>query len=187
MIVLDVACGAAHAAEPVAEQVCQVVGVDLSPALLEVGAQRLRVHGITNVSLQEANAESLAFLDGSFDIDYGGSSLHHFTDPHRAVTEMVRVDPPHTRSFLAGEVVELLPGDVDSVANANIISLRQPVEIALTDQSESAAIFEVLAAEMEGEAGRGVLHDLCCPLDAPLTREPAVPLPAGRDLEDDHS
>ena len=51
MIVLDVACGAAHAAEQVAPHVRQVVGLDLTRALLELGADRLRDAGITNVLL----------------------------------------------------------------------------------------------------------------------------------------
>ncbi len=45
MIVLDVACGAAHAAEQAAPHVRQVVGLDLTPSLLEVGAERLRGAG----------------------------------------------------------------------------------------------------------------------------------------------
>src|SRR5712692_5268380 len=56
MIVLDVACGAAHAAEQAAPHVRQVVGLDLTPALLELGADRLHHAGVTNVLLQEGNA-----------------------------------------------------------------------------------------------------------------------------------
>src|SRR5438105_1154236 len=41
MLVLDVACGAAHAAEVVGPYVRQVVGVDLTVDLLELGAARL--------------------------------------------------------------------------------------------------------------------------------------------------
>jgi ubiquinone/menaquinone biosynthesis C-methylase UbiE len=138
MIVLDVACGAGHAAEPVAEQVRQVVGIDLTEALLEVGAQRLREQGVTDVLLQEANVESLPFVDASFDIVYCRRSLHHFADPELAVAEMVGVcgfggrivlldlvapsdavrdrfdhvhrliDPSHVRSFPAAELAELL-------------------------------------------------------------------------------
>src|SRR5690349_1746571 len=52
LIVLDVACGAAHVAEQVAPHVRQVVGVDLTPALLELGADRLRAAGVGNVLLQ---------------------------------------------------------------------------------------------------------------------------------------
>ena len=55
------------------------------------------------------------------------------------------------RSFLAGELGELLPGGVDGLTYANIIGLRFPVEIALTDQSERAAIFEIFVAEMAGD------------------------------------
>ena len=181
MIVLDVACGAAHAAQPVAEQVRQVVGIDLTPALLMVGAQRLHEQGVTNVLLQEANAESLPFVDGSFDIVYCRSSLHHFGDPYRAVAEMVRVcrtggrivlldivapsdgvrdqfdhvhrliDPSHMRSLLAAELAELLPGGVDDLAFANMIDLRFPVDVALTEQSEKTEVMEILGAELRGD------------------------------------
>ena len=181
MIVLEVACGAAHAAEPVAEQVRQVVGVDLTPALLEVGARRLHDQGVTNVLLQEANAESLPFVDESFDVVYCRSSLHHFADPNQAMAEMVRVcriggrivlldlvapsddvreqfdhvhrliDPSHVRSFLASELADLLPGGVDGLAYANMISLRFPVGAALTEQSEKAEVLEILGAEMGGD------------------------------------
>jgi len=68
MVVLDVACGAAHAAEVAAPHVRQVVGLDLTPALLAIGADRLRRAGITNVLLQEGNATALPFVDCSFDV-----------------------------------------------------------------------------------------------------------------------
>jgi ubiquinone/menaquinone biosynthesis C-methylase UbiE len=72
MVVLDVACGAQHAAEQVARQVREVVGIDLTPALLDVGAQRLRANGITNVLLQEGNAERLPFVGESFHVVSAG-------------------------------------------------------------------------------------------------------------------
>ncbi len=91
MTVLDVACGAGHAADPLAPHVRSVVGVDLTRALLDVGAQRLGDAGITNVLLQEGNAEALPFVDESFDIVFCRAALHHIGDPKRAVAEMVRV------------------------------------------------------------------------------------------------
>ncbi len=91
MTVLDVACGAAHAADPIAPRVQQIVGVDLTRALLDIGAQRLRDAGITNVLLQEGRAEALPFVDESFDIVFCRAALHHIGDPARAVEEMVRV------------------------------------------------------------------------------------------------
>lgn len=91
MIVLDVACGGAHVAEQVAPHVRQVVGVDLTPALLQLAAERLRQAGVTNVLLQEGNAADLLFLDASFDLVVCRGALHHFSEPERALVEMGRV------------------------------------------------------------------------------------------------
>jgi ubiquinone/menaquinone biosynthesis C-methylase UbiE len=97
MIVLDAACGAAHAAEQVAPSVRQVVGIDLTPELLAVGADRLRAAGVTNVLLQEGSVETLPFLASSFDLVFCRSALHHLRDPRRAVQEMARVCRPGSR------------------------------------------------------------------------------------------
>jgi len=91
MIVLDVACGAAHVAEQAAPHVRQVVAIDLTPALLELGAERLRDAGITNVLLQEGNAAELPFLDASFDLVMCRGALHHFPHPEQAIAEMARL------------------------------------------------------------------------------------------------
>ncbi len=104
MIVLDVACGAAHAAEQAAPHVRQVVGIDLTPSLLELGAERLRDAGITNVLLQEGNAAELPFVDDSFDLVVCRGALHHFMDPGGAVAEMARVCRPGGRVVAADMV-----------------------------------------------------------------------------------
>ncbi|KQC37771.1 MULTISPECIES: class I SAM-dependent methyltransferase [unclassified Frankia] len=91
MIVLDVACGAGHVAEAAAPRVRQVVGVDLTAALLGLAAERLRAAGIANVLLQHGHAAELPFLDGSFDVVVCRAALHHFADPAVAVAEMARV------------------------------------------------------------------------------------------------
>jgi ubiquinone/menaquinone biosynthesis C-methylase UbiE len=181
MIILDVACGAAHGAEPLAGHVRQVVGIDLTPALLQIGAQRLYDQGFTNILLQEANAESLPFVDESFDIVYCRSSLHHFADPRQAVAEMVRVcriggrivlldlvapsaevrerfdhvhrliDPSHVRAFLEGELADLLPCGIDGLAYADTMTIRLPLDVALTEQPQSRAVLDMLSAEVRGE------------------------------------
>lgn len=104
MVVLDVACGAAHAAEQAAPHVRQVVGIDLTASLLELGADRLRQAGITNVLLQEGNAAELPFVDDSFDLVMCRGSLHHFIDPGAAVAEMARVCRPGGRVVAADMV-----------------------------------------------------------------------------------
>jgi SAM-dependent methyltransferase len=104
MVVLDVACGAAHAAEQAAPFVRQVVGVDVTRALLDLGASRLRGTYITNVLLQEANAASLPFVDASFDLVMCRAAVHHFSDPETALREMARVCRPDGRVVVSDMV-----------------------------------------------------------------------------------
>jgi ubiquinone/menaquinone biosynthesis C-methylase UbiE len=108
MIVLDVACGAAHVAEQAAPAVRQVVGVDLTPALLRLGADRLRDAGIGNVLLQEGNAAELPFVDASFDLVVCRAALHHFPRPAEPVAEMARVCRPGGRVAISDMVAPSL-------------------------------------------------------------------------------
>ena len=160
MIVLDVACGAAHVAEELAPHVRQVVGLDLTPDLLRLGADRLQQAGVTNVLLQEGNAADLPFLDQSFDLVLCRSALHHFRNPTDMVREMARVcraggrvvvsdmvapstyvreafddvhrhlDPSHVGVLLGDEMVELLATEVGPVSFAE---LSGPFELPLDD------------------------------------------------------
>jgi len=182
MIVLDVACGAGHAAQQVASGVRQVVGIDLTTALLKLGADRVRDSSIGNVLLVEGNAERMPFLDESFDLVFCRSSLHHFAHPHQAVSEMVRVcrhdgrvvlldivppdpavrdafddlhrllDPSHVRSFLESELADLLPGGLDGLTYADTFTFRLPVDVAMTDQSDRHKVLRQLRDELQGAA-----------------------------------
>jgi SAM-dependent methyltransferase len=145
MILLDVACGAGHAAEVVAAQVRQVVGLDLTRPLLDLGAARLDAAGVGNVLLQEGDAASLPFVGNSFDLVFCRSAVHHFPRPERVVAEMARVcrpggrvvvsdmtapspaerqafdnlhrrmDPSHVGALLERELMELLTSHVGTV------------------------------------------------------------------------
>jgi ubiquinone/menaquinone biosynthesis C-methylase UbiE len=183
MVVLDVACGAAHVADSVAPLVRQVVGIDLTAALLRVGAARLREAGVGNVLLQEGNAEALPFVDESFDIVFCRGALHHFAHPDRAVAEMLRVcrvngrvvlndliapaaetrdafddlhrliDPSHVRALLESELPELFPGGVDALTYAETGTFRFPIAISFTEQSDRDAVLQRLRADVGRESG----------------------------------
>jgi ubiquinone/menaquinone biosynthesis C-methylase UbiE len=184
MLVLDVACGAGHAAEVVAPQVRHVTGIDLTVSLLELGAARLAEAGVRNVQLQEGNAQGLPFVADSFDLVYCLAALHHIGDPARAVEEMARVcrpggrvvlsdliapsaevrvtfddlhrrlDPSHHRACLEAELVALLP-EGHQLSYGATASARFPVSIAYTDQSDTAAVEEALRAELKGGPATG--------------------------------
>ena len=184
MVVLDVACGAAHVCEEVAPHVRQVVGIDLTSTLLELGAARLREAGVANVLLQEGNAEALPFVDGSFDVVFCRAALHHIGNPQRAVAEMVRtcrpggrivlsdliapsvderdtfdhlhqlIDPSHARAFLEEELPEVFP-DALTLTYGETTTARLPIDIAVTEQSERETVFASLRADLAGGESTG--------------------------------
>jgi SAM-dependent methyltransferase len=109
-IALEVACGAAHVSEEIAPRVRQVVGIDLTRALLDLAAHRLETAGIDNVLLQEGDAVDLPFLNGTFDLVVCRAALHHFPDPAVQVAEMARVCRPGGRVVVSDM---LAPSDGD--------------------------------------------------------------------------
>jgi ubiquinone/menaquinone biosynthesis C-methylase UbiE len=89
--VLDIATGPGFMAFAFAERVRDVVGVDITPAMLaRAETERIRL-GLTNVRFQEGDVEALPFMDESFDVVTCGSAFHHFLHPERILSEMVRV------------------------------------------------------------------------------------------------
>jgi demethylmenaquinone methyltransferase/2-methoxy-6-polyprenyl-1,4-benzoquinol methylase len=94
--VLDVATGTAAVALELARQKdCFVVGVDQSPDMLAVGRQRVALAGATKkVRLQEGDARSLPFEDGTFDALTFTYLLRYVEDPAATLRELARVVRP---------------------------------------------------------------------------------------------
>jgi ubiquinone/menaquinone biosynthesis C-methylase UbiE len=166
MTVLDVACGAGHAADPLAPHVRQVVGVDLTRALLDLGAGRLREAGIENVLLQEGNAEALPFVDESFDIVFCRAALHHIGDPERAVAEMMRV------CRVGGRVVlmDLLAPSTDESVRTRFDDVHRRI-----DPSHRRAFTEVEVANLLPGGTDALVHaetsELRFPVDVAFTEQ----------------
>ncbi|HEV2993467.1 MAG TPA: methyltransferase domain-containing protein [Acidimicrobiia bacterium] len=182
MIVLDVACGAAHAAEQIAPHVRQVVGIDLTPALLTLAADRLQQAGVPNVLLQEGNAAALPFLDESFDLVVCRAALHHFADPEQTVAEMARVcrptgrvavvdmiapsaeerdafddvhrriDPSHAGALLEAELAELLRAQVGPLTYAET---TPPFNVAVEHMLTDAADRDAVRAALDEDLRGG--------------------------------
>lgn len=182
MIVLDVACGAGHVAEQLAPHVRQVVGIDLTPALLELGAERVREAGITNVLLQEGNAAELPFLDASFDLVVCRGAMHHFLHPEQPIAEMARVcrpdgrvvvsdmvatsaearerfdqvhrnlDPSHARTLLEAELADLLRSTVGPIAYGET---TDPFKIPVEHILTDAADRDAVTSALRAELAGG--------------------------------
>jgi ubiquinone/menaquinone biosynthesis C-methylase UbiE len=127
MHVLDIACGTGEPAISLAALLKnrgEVVGVDLSPAPLQIAADRAAQRGLTNARFQQADAHDLPFPDNFFDCITSRLGVMFFTDLPRALAEMRRVLKPAGRATLlvwgpidqpyfettVGTVLRMLPG-----------------------------------------------------------------------------
>lgn len=98
---LDLACGTGlnfpHLCELVGEG-GQVVGVDLSPGMLDIARRLIAARGWKNVETREADAAQLPFPDESFDQVICSFALNIIPDYVQAIREVKRVLVPSGRS-----------------------------------------------------------------------------------------
>jgi ubiquinone/menaquinone biosynthesis C-methylase UbiE len=97
MRVLDIATGKGAVLIPAAHRVGpegQVIGIDLSDAILKEAEHAICVEGLTNVKLHKMDAEHLEFPDQSFDAVTCAFALFFFPDMEAALREMYRVCKP---------------------------------------------------------------------------------------------
>jgi SAM-dependent methyltransferase len=81
----------------------QATCTDISPGMVSRLGENARRLGLSEVRAARADAESLPFPDGSFDLVLGHAVLHHLPDLERAFAEFRRVLRPGGRIVFAGE------------------------------------------------------------------------------------
>ena len=91
---LDVGAGAGHTALAFAPHVAHVIASDLTRQMLAKTAELAAERGLTNVETKIADAESLPFDDGSFDLVTCRLAFHHFPNSRQAISEFARVLKP---------------------------------------------------------------------------------------------
>jgi ubiquinone/menaquinone biosynthesis C-methylase UbiE len=80
----------------------QVAVTDLSPGMVAAAKRNAQRLGFT-IEGRVADAESLPFEDGTFDVVVGHAVIHHVPDVELAFSEMLRVLRPGGRFVIAGE------------------------------------------------------------------------------------
>ncbi|MFA7062124.1 MAG: class I SAM-dependent methyltransferase [Pedobacter sp.] len=91
---LDVGTGTGWIAIGVAkhDQVCHVVGIDLSDSMLSVAVKNSVGEGVgSRVTFQRGNASQIPFDDNTFDAVFCHNMLHHIPEPISLIREMKRV------------------------------------------------------------------------------------------------
>jgi len=78
----------------------RVVGIDLSPSMLDIAAEKSRRMGWGHVVLKRMDAERLSFSDRSFDVCVAMYVVSVTPRPDRLMAEMARVTKPGGRVFV---------------------------------------------------------------------------------------
>lgn len=108
-VVLDIATGGGHAVKSLAPYVAQVFATDLTYQMLETAKRHLDSYA-TNIFYVVADAESLPFLENTFDAITCRIAAHHFPNPHLFVKEVSRVLKPGGKFVLIDNIA---PEDKD--------------------------------------------------------------------------
>jgi ubiquinone/menaquinone biosynthesis C-methylase UbiE len=95
--VLDAGCGAGAELQRVARLVPagEVVGLDLSAAMVNSAWRAARAHGLDNCAFFQADVGRLPVdFEGAFDVVYSSLAHHHYPDPPAAAREICRALRP---------------------------------------------------------------------------------------------
>ena len=92
--VLDVATGTGNMALALAPHVKEVVGLDLTPEMLDQARKLTAERGVANAEWVLGDAEELPFPDASFDVWTARTAPHHFRHLDRSLAEAYRVLKP---------------------------------------------------------------------------------------------
>lgn len=138
--VLDAPCGVGRASIWLAQQGCQVVGVDLGEAALALAANLAAEAGVT-ASFESHDIFALPFADRTFDAVLCFRLLHHFESPRlrsRLIAELCRVSARHVL--------------ISRISPASVTSLRRRLRHMLSGKPIKQ--YPVSAAELDRELAR---------------------------------
>jgi SAM-dependent methyltransferase len=146
---LEAACGPAIVARAIAPRVGSVLGVDLTPAMVEKARAEAVAAGVENVEVTLGDATALELADAGFDGAVTRFSLHHIPAPGRVLKEMARVVRPGGWVVLADHLTD---ADADVAAwHEQIERLRDPSHWACLTRERLLAAGEAAGLALDCE------------------------------------
>ena len=88
---------------------CDITAIDLSDAMLEKAAERVKELGLSNVKLMLMDAGEMDFADSSFDVVIAAYVVTAVPDYRKLMKEMVRVSKPGGRLILLNHFTQDSP------------------------------------------------------------------------------
>lgn len=95
--VADLGAGEGTLSQLLAQRAEKVIAVDLSPKMVEFGAQLAKQHGLTNLEYRLGDLEAPPLEEGSLDLAVLSQALHHAANPDKAIAATYRALKPGGR------------------------------------------------------------------------------------------
>ncbi len=135
--VLDVGCGPGLLAAAFARQVRHVIGIDLTPAMLDRARQLQQEQRLSNISWQQGDVSNLPYGKGEFSIVSSRFVFHHLLEPLTVLKEMRRVCRPGGRIVVADTAPTVAKADVLNAMER----LRDPSHVRALTLDEHCELF----------------------------------------------
>jgi ubiquinone/menaquinone biosynthesis C-methylase UbiE len=97
---LDVGCGTGIYTQELLKQGATVIGIDVSPEMLDIARYKTQDYG-DRISFMQADAAALPFSDNTFDQVISITAMEFFEQPRSCLHEMYRVLKPGGRMVVA--------------------------------------------------------------------------------------
>jgi ubiquinone/menaquinone biosynthesis C-methylase UbiE len=137
---LDLACGPGTFTCALARRVRRAIALDLTLPLMEQARAAAVRAELRNVAFGCADAMALPLADASLDLAVCGYSLHHFSEPARAIRELARAVHPGGRIALMDLVA---PEELErAAANNHIERVRDASHCTTLRPSEFRQLVE---------------------------------------------
>jgi len=94
---------------PLYPRECDITAIDVSQAMLEKAATRVKEHGLTNVKLMKMDAGEMDFPDSSFDTVIAAYVVTAVPDYRKLMKEMIRVSRVGGRLILLNHFTQAHP------------------------------------------------------------------------------
>jgi len=181
--ILDSGCGPGLVSCYLAARAGEVVGVDLTPAMVSLATERAAAQGLKNVRFVQGDMTRLPFAGRHFDAAVTRYAFHHLEDPAGAFAELTRVtrlggcvilvdvsppeakrgaydafekmrDPSHTRALTGREIRELGRGWAMGDPEVRHFGLPMNAEALVQSSFPEACSREELLASLEADCRR---------------------------------
>lgn len=158
--VLDVAAGSGNAALAAARRGARVTATDFVPQLLDAAARRADVEGL-HLDTREADAQSLPFTDGQFDVVLSTFGVMYAPDQSRAAAELLRVCRPGGRIGLTAWTPDSVMAATQAIAGRYapfppVPGVRSPIE-----WGNEARVRELLGSGTRDLTAHVLTTDMC--------------------------